>query len=56
MKNLLIIIKQDTDVTLNMIIEELKKSCRVEIEDLRKNKDYDGLVDKIFNSDTVMSW
>lgn len=56
MKNLLIIIKQDTDVTLNKIIEELKKSCRVEIEDLRKNKDYDGLVDKIFNSDTVISW
>lgn len=56
MKKLLIIIKKEPEPTFAKMIEKFKASCSVEVTDLRKNKDYKQLLEKIFDSDQVISW
>lgn len=52
----LYLLKQEPDETLKKIIEEHKKTNDVKIIDIRKNKNYDEIVDSIFAADKVISW
>ncbi len=48
--------KQDLDATAKKILEIHKKGNDVTVVDIRKNKDYNQIVDLIFSSDKVISW
>lgn len=52
----LYILKQEPDETLKTVMEEHKKAGDVTVVDLRKDKDYDRIVDLIAESDKVISW
>ncbi|MCP4456449.1 MAG: hypothetical protein GY816_00235 [Cytophagales bacterium] len=56
MTNILVIIKKDADATLNTLVGEFKKSNEVETLDLRENKNYDEIVDKIEKCDKAICW
>lgn len=48
--------KQDLDETAKKVLEAHKKGNEVTVVDIRKNKNYDQIVDLIFSSDKVISW
>ncbi len=48
--------KQDLDATAKKVLEIHKKGNDVTVVDIRKNKNYDQIVDLIFSSDKVISW
>lgn len=52
----LYILKQDPDSTLNTFIELQKKEHDVSIIDLRKDTDYDSIIDAIASNDKIISW
>lgn len=53
---ILYLIKQELDGTVKKIIDENKKKHDVTVVDIRKNKDYDNIIDLIALSDKVISW
>jgi hypothetical protein len=53
---ILYLLKQDPDKTLKKILTEHKKANEVTVVDLRKNKDYDEIIDLAISSDKVISW
>lgn len=52
----LYILKHDADDTLSGILCEHKRSHDVTVVDIRKEQDYDRIVDLIESGDTVISW
>ncbi|MCL7487219.1 MAG: hypothetical protein M8357_03470 [Desulfobulbaceae bacterium] len=52
----LFILKKDPDPTINTIMEERAKEAEIYIVDLRKDQDYDALVESIELCDQVMTW
>jgi hypothetical protein len=48
--------KQELDATAKKILEAHKKNNEVTVVDIRKEKNYDKIVDLIFSSDKVISW
>lgn len=48
--------KQDMNTTGQKILETHQKGHDVTVVDVRRNKDYDRIVDLIFSSDKVISW
>ncbi len=48
--------QQDLSATAKKIMEVHKKGNNVTVVDIRKNKNYDEIVDLIFSSDKVISW
>jgi len=55
MKLLYIIKKEPSPAIINMI-ESHKKQADVTIIDMRENKNYEEIIDKVFNSDKVITW
>jgi len=53
---ILYLLKQDPDKTLKKILREHKNANEVTVVDLRKNKDYDEIIDLTMSSDRVISW
>jgi len=53
---ILYVLKQDPDATLNTFLEQQKKEHEITIVDLRKDTDYDSIIDNIAASDKVISW
>ena len=53
---ILYILKQDTNETLNTIMNTHKASDEVTVIDLAKNKDYDQIIDLITEQDRIISW
>ncbi|MBI4687794.1 MAG: hypothetical protein HY756_08460 [Nitrospirae bacterium] len=53
---ILYIVKQDFNKTAREIIDEHKKTHEVSIVDIRKEKDYNKIIDLIASSDKVISW
>lgn len=53
---ILYIIKENLDKTAREIIDEHKKTHEVTIVDIRKEKDYNKIIDLIASSDKVISW
>lgn len=52
---ILYLLKQDLDETAKRITDEHKKANEVTIVDIRKNKDYEQIIDLIASSDKVIS-
>ncbi len=48
--------KQELDATAKAILDAHKKGNEVTVLDIRKNKNYDQIVDMIFSNDKVISW
>lgn len=53
---ILYLLKQDPDETAKRILDEHKKSHEVLLVDVRKNQNYDQIIDLIASSDKVISW
>ena len=53
---ILYVLKQDPDNTLSSMIDLQKKDNEVTIVDLRKETDYDSIIDTIASSDKIISW
>jgi len=53
---LLYIFKKEPSATINNMIESHKKKADVTIIDMRENKNYDEIIDKVFESDKVITW
>lgn len=53
---ILYFLKQDLDETAKRITDEQKKANEVTIIDIRKNKDYEQIIDLIASSDKIISW
>lgn len=54
--NVLYLLMQEPDETLATIVGEHKKEHDVTIVDMRKNKNYDEIIDLIASADKVISW
>jgi hypothetical protein len=52
----LFILKKDPDPTIKTIMKERAKEAEINIVDLRKDQDYDALVESIELCDRVMTW
>jgi len=52
----LYILKQEPDETAKKLIEEHKKAADVTVVDMRKDKDYDKIIDLVVSNDKVISW
>lgn len=54
--NIVYILKQEPDATAKIILDEHKKTDDVMVIDIRKDRNYDLMVDLIASSDKVISW
>lgn len=54
--NLLYLLTQPPGQTLEKIIELERTEHTVTVIDLRENKNYEQIADRIFSSDSVISW
>ncbi|MBF0463620.1 MAG: hypothetical protein HQK88_04585 [Nitrospirae bacterium] len=52
----LYILKQDASETAKTFIEVQKKLAEVTVVDLRKDKNYDDIIDKVVASDKIITW
>jgi hypothetical protein len=52
---ILYLLKQDPEPTLNEILEDHKKGNEVTVVDIRKDKDYNKIVDLIEKSEKIIS-
>ena len=52
---LLYLLKKEPTPSLNKIIESHKLSAEVTIIDMRENKDYQMIIDKIFENDKIIT-
>ncbi len=48
--------QQDLSDTAKKIMDTQKKGNTVTVVDIRKNKNYNEIVDLIFSSDKIISW
>ncbi len=48
--------QQELSATAQKIMEAHKKGNNVTVVDIRKDKNYDQIVDLIFSNDKVISW
>jgi hypothetical protein len=55
MKLLYILKKEPTDTVNNMIESHIKKA-EVTVIDMRENKNYEEIIDKVFENDKVVTW
>jgi len=53
---LLYIIKKEPTESITRMIESHKKSVDVSVIDMRKNKNYDEIIKKVFSNDKVFTW
>lgn len=53
---ILYILKKEPDSTIKTIMSESEKESEIIIVDLRKNQDYDVLVERIETCDRVITW
>lgn len=56
MKILYILKQKEPDRTVNLLIEEHRKSHEVKVMSVSGNMNYDEIVDSIAASDRVISW
>ena len=54
--NILYLLRNDPDDTVNMLIEEQKTSHEVSVININDNKNYDEIVEAIFSNDKIISW
>ena len=52
---LLYIIKKEPSAAINIMIESHKKKADVAVIDMRKNKNYEEIIDKVFANDKVIT-
>jgi hypothetical protein len=48
--------KKDPDATISSVLDMQKREHAVTEVDIRKDKDYDKIVELIFSGDSVISW
>lgn len=53
---LLYLLKKDPTPTISDMIESHKNKADVTIIDMRKNKNYAEIIDKVFENDKVITW
>ncbi|MCI0469946.1 MAG: hypothetical protein L0Y62_07805 [Nitrospirae bacterium] len=53
---ILYILRRDADNTLNELISVHKEDNDVMVVDIRRDKEYDKIIDLIAESDKVISW
>lgn len=53
---LLYIFKKEPTPSVNNMIESHKKKAEVTIIDMRENKHYEDIIDKVFENDKVITW
>jgi len=54
--NILYLLRNAPDNTVNNLIEEQKKSNEVSVININDNPSYDEIVDAIFSNDKIISW
>lgn len=54
--NILYLLKDDPEPTVKKIIAESEKAHAVTVIDLKKNRDYDRIIQEIVACDKVISW
>lgn len=53
---ILCLMKRDADATISGILDVQRREHAVTVVDIRKDKDYEKIVELIFSSDSVLSW
>lgn len=53
---LLYILKKEPSPTINNLIESHKTKADVTVIDMRNDKNYDDIIDKVFENDKVITW
>ena len=54
--NILCLMKRDPDETIRNILDVQKREHEVTVVDLRKDKNYERIVDLICSSNKIISW
>mgnify|MGYP001567301058 CR=1 FL=1 len=54
--NIRCLMKKDPDATIRCILDMQKREHAVTVVDIRKDKNYDKIVELIFSSNSVISW
>jgi hypothetical protein len=54
--NILCLMKKDPDATISRILETQKREHALTVVDIRKDKNYAAIVERIFSSDRIFSW
>ncbi len=54
--NILFIIKNKADATLKFILDESRKNAAVTVIELKKNHEYNFIIEQIASCDKVISW
>ena len=53
---LLYILKKETTPKLDKMIASHKNKAEVTIIDMRENKDYETIIDKVFENNKIITW